>query len=177
MSEEVKTEVTETIAAKVAEPGPAPLPPEEKKATPPTVPKEENPESAVEILLKKQAVLEAKLAEIEAKNAELESRKLELDAQARLDKAQAEGWLLPAQLQEQEGKASVFVDLARDNPEIFDRLRLVMAPKAIPKKQITEAPADNTGAPLSDDDIYNRINALAKERGISYAAATNLILK
>ena len=138
---------------------------EEPKPEPPKA------ESAVDILLAKNAELEAKLKELEAKQADMMAKERAIEAKARLDKALAEGWLTPAMLKEDDEHDSVFVSIASEHPELFERFKMVMAPKAFVKESITEAPVSSDDAPLSDDEKFNRINAYAKQKGISYAEA------
>lgn len=120
------------------------------------------------------AEAEGKIADLTKANADLEAARNAADAKSRLDNALAEGWLLPAMLKEADDKDSVFVDMAQDQPELFDRLRLVMAPKSLPKKAITEAPAGGNDA-LTEEELVARIKALAKDKGISYAQAAQLV--
>lgn len=173
---------------KVEEPAPeAPAPESEEKVKEVEVkevkeeireePKPELPksESAVDILLAKNQELEAKLKELEAKQADMLAKERAIEAKSRLDKALAEGWLTPAMLKEDEDKDSVFVEIANEHPELFERFKMVMAPKAFIKESITEAPVSSDDAPLTDDDKFNRISAIAKQRGISYAEAAKTL--
>lgn len=174
--EEVSAEEEKPVEEPVKEEAEQPVeqPVEEKVEEVKEIVEEKSP---VDILLQKQQELESKIAELESKNNELSEQKKALDAQQRIEEAKAAGWLLPSMLQENdEGKPSVFVDLAREQPEMFDRLKLVMAPKSIPKPLLTEAPVEGINTVLmSDDELYNRISALAKEKGISYAEAAKLL--
>lgn len=141
-------------------------------------PKEEqaSPGTSAQNFLGTIADLEAKIAELENQNSALAAQKAEADAKQRLDVAMSEGWLTPAMLQEDEGKDSVFVDLSKNHPELFERLRLVMAPKALRKPEpMTDAPAAGDGiGELTDDEKFNKISALAAEKNISYAEAAHI---
>ncbi len=165
MPEEIKEEEKkeEIKVEEVKEPpkaAPAPLP----------VQREESP---VEMLLRQQESLRLENEELKKQLEELGKAKAAIDAEKRLDQAMAEGWLTPAMLKEDDEKESVFVTLARDNPEIFDRFKLVMAPKVISKAIVTESVEKGTG-PLTDAERFERINQIAKEKNISYMEANRI---
>lgn len=119
------------------------------------------------------AEAESKIADLEKSNSDLAAAKDAADAKARIDSALQAGWLLPAMLKEADDKDSVFVDMARNHPELFDRLQLVMAPKALPKHGLTEAPADQSGA-MTEDELVAKIKKLAADKGITYAQAAQM---
>lgn len=143
---------------------------EEIKEPPKPVVREESP---VEMLLRQQETLRLENEELKRQLEEMSKAKAAIDAEKRLDQAMAEGWLTPAMLKEDDEKESVFVTLARDNPEIFDRFKLVMAPKVISKAIVTESVEKETG-PLTDAERFERINQIAKEKNISYMEANRI---
>lgn len=138
--------------------------------------KSEEPKPVVEDQTAEIESLKAKIAELESA-AETDKAALRAaEAKSRLDAALQAGWLTPAMLKESETDDSVFVTLAKEYPDLFDRLQLIMSPKSIPKPLLTEAPVEGINTVMmSDDELYNRISALAKEKNISYAEAAKLL--
>ena len=75
-------------------------------------------------------------------------------------------------------KPSVFVELAANYPDLFDRLRLVMAKPVEslnPAWQGVKMKEETGAGGVSDDDkIYSKIESIAKKRNIPYIEAAGL---
>ena len=131
---------------------------------------------AVSKLVAQQELLMKQNEELQAKIESLSKEKALIDSQKKLDEAMAEGWLTPAMLKENaEGAESVFVTLAKDYPELFDRLKLVMAPKVIKKTAITEESSSLASAMDSDEAKYEVVNKYAADHKIPYMEAARII--
>ena len=100
-------------------------------------------------------------------------------AELRLSKAIKEGWLKQEMLIEDANeKPSVFVELAANYPDMFDRLRLVMAKPVEslnPAWQGVKMKEETGAGGVSDDEkIYSKIESIAKKRNIPYIEAAGL---
>jgi len=132
--------------------------------------------AAVSKLIAQQELLRKENEELQAKIEALAKEKALIDSQKKLDSAMAEGWLTPAMLKENaDGAESVFVTMAKDYPEMFERLKLVMAPKIVKKTGITEE-SNSLSEVLSDDEAkFEMINKYAADHKIPYIEAARII--
>lgn len=131
---------------------------------------------AVSKLLAQQELLMKQNEELQKKLEDLSKEKSLIDSQKKLDEAMAEGWLTPAMLKENaEGAESVFVTLAKDYPEMFERLKLVMAPKVMKKSAMTEDSSAISEVMNDDEAKFEMISKFAAENKIPYIEAARKI--
>ena len=190
-NEEEKIEVEEKVeeaTEEKAEPAEAPME-EAPKEEPKEEAKEEKVEEIVEEkveekpaalkeseavskLMAQQELLLKQNEELQAKIEALAKEKALVDSQKKLDEAMAEGWLTPAMMKEDaDGAESVFVTIAQNYPELFDRFKLVMAPKVLKKVSLTED-SNPIGEAMTDDEAkFEMISKYAADNKIPYIDA------